>query len=546
MDQKSFLHDLHVLGAFDSERFRAVTFEGLSPRARQAADAFEAVVGEFPPGEIEAAGSVPDSAMARMAELGLFGLTIPRDYGGTGLSFAQYLKVVARVAPLDLSQALVSLAHLSIGLQGIVLYGTHEQKQRYLVPAAAGKLLFAYALTEPSTGSDAKHIRTSARLAEDGSHYVLNGQKTYITNANYAGAFTVFAQLEGHRPGYMGAFVVERDWDGVWVGKDMPKMGLKASSTAALRFEDVRVPAENLLGRPGDGFRIAMTILSYGRLAVCAGGVGLMERSLADMVKRASGRIQFGVPILNFELVQEKLAEARAHAFAAASMVEFAAHQLDAAPTANIAAETSHCKFYCTTRAWQTLYDAMQVAGGSGYLATNPYEKRMRDYRVATIFEGTTEIHSTYAPLYLMRAIASDLPRGTWGRVVALLRGALRRPAWPLSPRDPVAKRASRVSRACGRWVRWLLRLGLLLYGRDVGVREFFVRRITLMSVHQYALLASQARIEADRRAGAEVDGDLECLAYLTEEAREALWENRWPWPRRRERWGARIVRRLR
>ena len=161
-------------------------------------------------------------------------------------------------------------------------------------------MIFSYALTEPRIGSDAQHVETMAELSDDATHYVLNGQKTYITNANYAGGLTVFAQMDGKRPGFMGAFIVETSWDGVKIGKDMPKMGLKASSTAAIQLKDVRVPVENLLGKPGDGFRIAMAVLNYGRLGLGAASVGMMDQSLKDMMKRATTRIQFGVPIGDF------------------------------------------------------------------------------------------------------------------------------------------------------------------------------------------------------------------------------------------------------
>jgi acyl-CoA dehydrogenase family protein 9 len=523
MGRDSFLHDLHVLGGFDRERFEGFRFRAPEPRVEALAASFEDLAASFPPGEAEAAGAVPREAIARMGELGLFGMSIPAAYGGAGLPFSQYLKVVERMAAVDLSLALVSLAHLSIGVQGIVLFGSDDQKGRYLVPAAAGERVFAYALTEPATGSDAKHIRTSARRSDDGTHWILNGQKTYITNANYAQNFTVFAQIEGNRPGHMGAFIVDRASAGLTVGPDMPKMGLKASSTAFLRFDDVRGPDEDLLGEPGDGFRIAMTVLSYGRLAVCAAGLGLMERSVGDMVRRATGRVQFGVPISSFELVQEKIASAQVSRFVGANMVEFAARQLEDDPGANVAVETSHCKLFCTTRAWQVLYDAMQVAGGSGYLATSPYERRMRDYRVATIFEGTTEIHSIYPALLLLRGIGEGLPRAAASRAAALLRGAVRGSSWPIAPDLPDLREAARLARSCGRWVRRLLHLGALIWGKGVTSRQYLLRRITWLSAREYGILAALGRIEGERREGRDVGESAALLGAFVQETDEAV-----------------------
>jgi acyl-CoA dehydrogenase family protein 9 len=515
----SFLHDLYVHGELRRSVLEEFRCEELLPEAQAAVVAFEALAEQYPAAENEAAGALPPAARAEMGAQGLFGMTVPAEFGGMGLPFSQYLKIVARIAPTDLSLALVSLAHLSIGLQGIVLYGTPDQKRRYLVPGAAGEMVFAYALTEPQIGSDAQHIQTHANPSRDGSHYLLDGQKTYITNANYADAFTVFAQLEGQRPGTMAAFIVERDAEGLTVGRDMPKMGLKASSTAAVGFDRVVVPRENLLGQPGDGFRIAMSILNYGRLAVAAAGVGLMEQAVRDIRSRAEARIQFGVPIASFELIREKAAKARLNAFVAAHMVEFAARQLERSPLANVAVETSHCKLFCTTRAWDALYDAQQVAGGSGYLAVSAHERRLRDWRVATVFEGTTEIHSMYPALFLLRAIGERLPRWLPARGWALLQGGLRRPPWPPSPADRVLRRCLASARRMGRQFALLLRVCLLRYGKGVVTRQFLLRRLTWLSLYAFGLLAAAAGVEAERKAGRPVDEALLLLAAFREEA---------------------------
>ncbi len=196
--------------------------------------------------------------------------------------------------------------------------------------------------------------------------------------------------MDPQHPGFMGAFIVETGWEGVKIGKDIPKMGLKASSTAAVHFKDVRVPKQNLLGSPGDGFKVAMTILNYGRLALGAASVGILNQAVEDMLKRSKNRIQFGRPIQDYELVQEKIVTARVNASVVSAITSFTAAMLDKNPLAPVAIESSHCKLFGTTRAWNSLYDAQQVAGGSGYLSTQPYEMRMRDFRVTTIFEGTT------------------------------------------------------------------------------------------------------------------------------------------------------------
>ncbi|MDF1552436.1 MAG: acyl-CoA dehydrogenase family protein [Deferrisomatales bacterium] len=545
MDSASHLFTLHRDAVLDPTAFAELPEVALSPAGEQALAAFRDILAGHPPEQLEKRGHVPKAVLRLLGKQGLFGLTIPVEHGGLGLPFSEYLRVVAEMAKSDLSLAMASLAHLSIGLQGIVLFGTPEQQQRWLPAAARGSTVFAYALTEPATGSDAQHIATRARLSEDGAHYLLDGQKTYITNANYADGFTVFAQLDGGSG--MVALVVERDSEGLTVGPDMPKMGLKASSTAFLRFDGVRVPVANRLGEPGEGFRVAMAILNYGRLAVCAAGVGLMEQSLVDMARRAKQRQQFGVAIGTFELIQEKLAAARVDGFIAGSMVDFAARQLERDATANVAMETSHCKLFATNRAWHTLYEAMQVAGGSGYLATNPYEKRMRDYRVATIFEGTSEIHSIYPAGFLLRAFAGALPRGGAARVRALLGGALRRLRWADAGGGPVERRAHRTARRCARAARFLGHLALAVHGEEVGRREFVLRRITWLSTYAYGLLAAEARVRALVKArgpeGAAAEREL--VEAFRDEARSALWQLWRPWNSAREKRVGRIVSRL-
>ncbi len=309
---------------------------------------------------------------------------------------------------------------------------------------------------------------------------------------------TVFAQLDPNRPGFMGAFIVETGWEGVRVGKEMPKMGLTASSTAAIQFEDVRVPKENLIGRPGDGFRIAMTVLNYGRLGLGAASTALMDISADDMLKRASSRIQFQAPIKSFQLVQEKIVRAEVNSAVSSAMNRFAASLLRDEPLHGAAIETSHCKLFGTTRAWEAAYDALQVAGGAGYLKTLPFEKRMRDFRVATVFEGTTEVHSVYPALLGMRYIEKwrrESGRSPLALVFELAKLLARGERWPRSLKNSVMRKALGEAKKCAGAARILLIGGLLLYGRQIaggrtGKREYLLRRITTLSLYTFGLLA--------------------------------------------------------
>ncbi|UCF29976.1 MAG: acyl-CoA dehydrogenase family protein [bacterium] len=520
---KGFLEELY-LDVFNRGRFGALTFPGRDPKAEEIIAEYRKLIKDYSPARLEEEGTIPDELMDGLKKLGLFGLNVPAGLGGVGLSLTGYLSVLESMARTDMALALTPTAHLSIGIKGIILFGTEEQKRKYLTKAASGEMIFAYALTEPKVGSDARHITTSVTLSEDGRHYILNGQKTYITNGGFAGGLTAFAQMDPERPGFMGAFIVETAWNGVQIGNEIPKMGIKASSTTPITFTDVRVPAENLLGKPGDGFRIAMTVLNYGRLGLGAASKGAMDQSLDDMFQRASSRVQFGVPIRDFELVQEMMVRAAAHSLAAEAMTAATAGLLEADPTGPMAIESSHVKLYGTTRAWDTLYDALQTAGGSGYLSSSPYEKRMRDFRVTTVFEGTSEIHSIYPALFLLRNLGKRIRgMGRLRQAIYLLRGAYGSPGLSPAYSEPGMKRAAGLAGRLARGVRKMVHLGLMKYGRDVVGHEFFLRRVSRLSLALYGLLASLALIDARKKDGEDISTDLNRLRYLTEEAARTL-----------------------
>jgi len=484
---------------------------------------------QYPPRQLETEGRLTSEVLEKLKSIGFFGLNISSTYGGAGLSLRQYLKVVEVVASDSLAMGFTSLAHLSIGVKGIVLFGNKEQKHHYLTKAATGEMIFCFALTEPRQGSDAKHIETTASLSDNGEYYVLNGSKTYITNANYAQAMTVFAQMDPLRPGFMGAFIVETGWEGVKVGEEIPKMGLKASSTAAVHFKDVRVPKENLLGSPGDGFKIAMTILNYGRLALGAASVGIIKQSVEDMLKRSKNRTQFGKPIQNYELIQEKIVTARVNALVVSAITTFTAEMLEKNPLASAAIESSHCKLFGTTRAWNSLYDALQVAGGSGYLSTQPHEMRMRDFRVTTIFEGTTEIHSIYPALFVIRTLTKQIQKAFPGKIARfhqLLKMLFRRSSWKIKFRHRRLNRAVRLARSLARRIRLLILMGIMIHGSKVTEKQFYLRRITFLSFYLYGLLAVTARLSSKQKERSDLSEDMNILAYFMEEARSYQQQN--------------------
>jgi acyl-CoA dehydrogenase family protein 9 len=519
-EPETFLAGLY-LDHFDRSLFSSFSTPATAPETAGIIAGFSELSKDYLAAELEKAGTLPDQLWLGLKKLGIFGLNIPKEYGGQGLSLTQYLLVLQTLAGFDLALALIPTAHLSIGVKGIILFGTEDQKKRYLPRAACGEMIFAYALTEPEIGSDAQHITTTATLSADGQSYILKGHKSYITNGGYAGGLTVFAQMDPERPGFMGAFIVETANPGVKIGRSLPKMGLAVSSTTTITLDEVRVPRENLLGAPGDGFKIAMSILNYGRLGLGAASAGVMARAVTDMRQRSGSRIQFGKPIAEFELIREKMVRARVHGAVAEAMTAFTAHLLELAPTANLSIESSHTKLFGTTRAWDCLYEAMQTAGGAGYLATLPYEKRLRDFRVTTIFEGTSEIHTIYPPLYLLRLLTGegrDEERGGISRLLGLVRKLLRYPCLNLHFQEPEMNRAvARISRAVWR-IKLMLGWGLLRHGHRLPDRELYLGRITGISLYLYGTLCLLAAINSHRAQGEVRCRELRLLDYFLDE----------------------------
>ena len=492
METPGFLEKLYS-GSFDEKLFSSCHGPDISERAKGILDNYLSILKNYTPVELEEKGELPPELWDGLKSSGMFALTIPETYGGSGLSLWDYLWIIEGAAAHDMGLAIVPLAHHSIGLKGIILFGSEEQKQKYLPPASSGDMIFAYVLTEPNTGSDAQHITTSAEIAPDGKHYILNGTKTYITNGGYAGGMNVFAQLDKNNPGYMGAFIVETGWEGVTVGKNMHKMGLALSSTTMVKFNNVKIPVENLIGKPGDGFKIAMTILNYGRLGLAAASTGLMNQSADEMIKRANKRIQFSVPISNFELIQEKIVKARVYAFLSKAITAFTSGMIENDSMIRAAVETSHAKLFSTTNTWDVLYDALQVHGGSGYLKTLPYEKRLRDFRVTTVFEGTSEIHTIYPPLFLLRNMTKGkkYPGSSLVKIIKSVFALFKGPLIKNKPDDPLLKKALKQALKRVRRVRFMLVAGILTYGNKITGREFLLRRITRQSIDGFLLLSA-------------------------------------------------------
>jgi acyl-CoA dehydrogenase len=346
--------------------------------------------------------AIPGEILKEMRDIGLFGLTIPREYGGLGLTMEE--EVLTSIEMCRASPAFRSIAGTNngIGSQGIVIDGTEEQKKYYLPRLATGELIGSFALTEPGAGSDAGSLTTSAR--RDGDHYVINGAKRYITNAPEAGVFTVMARTDPQSKDARGvsAFIVERASPGLSVGTPDRKMGQRGSHTADVIFENVRVPAANLIGgKEGVGFKTAMKVLDKARLNIAAVCVGAATRMRDEALSYAMERKQFGQPVGEFQLVQAMLADCETEIFAARSMTLEAARQRDNG--ASVTMEAACCKYFAAEMCGRVADRAVQIHGGAGYMQEYAVERFYRDVRLFRLYEGTSQIQQLVIARHMIR-----------------------------------------------------------------------------------------------------------------------------------------------
>ncbi|MCW8196772.1 acyl-CoA dehydrogenase [Proteobacteria bacterium 005FR1] len=336
-------------------------------------------------------GKIPDDVVQEMKELGFFGLTIPEEYGGMGLTMEEEVLVAFELGRTSPAFRSLIGTNNGIGSAAIVFDGTEEQKQKYLPLYASGETIGSFCLTEPDVGSDSAAVKTTA--VRDGDHYILNGTKRYITNASRAGTFTVMARTNPEIKGARGvsAFLVDADLPGITLGPVDKKMGQAGSTTCDVIFEDCRVPADALIGgKEGEGFITAMKVLDRGRLHISGVSVGAAERLIGDALKFAMERKQFGKPIAEHQLIQAMLADSKAEAYAARCMVLEAARKRDQGH--QISTEASCCKLFATEMVGRVADRAVQIHGGAGYMAEYAVERFYRDVRLFRLYEGTSQI----------------------------------------------------------------------------------------------------------------------------------------------------------
>ncbi len=362
--------------------------------------------------EWDEAGEMPREILRQTAELGLMGLAVPEEYGGLGFKQNAYARIFQDLAGIDASLAVTLGAHQSIGYKALLLFGSDEQKKRFLPRLASGELVACYCLTEPSSGSDAASIKTRATLSADGRYYTITGNKLWITNGGIAGFMTVFAKTEieheGQKSEKVTCFALELPAEGVTVGPPEDKLGIRASWTNAVHFDQVKVPVENIIGGVGQGFKVAMGVLNHGRMGLAAGSVGAAQKMIEASITHANERVQFKKKIGEFGMVKEKIGRVMANIFAAESMVYMTTALMDRKDI-DYSIESAIAKVFASEMLWEAVDENVQIWAGLGFMKEYPYERALRDARINRIFEGTNEILRAFIGLSGMQGPGQEL-----------------------------------------------------------------------------------------------------------------------------------------
>ncbi|TYP70683.1 acyl-CoA dehydrogenase family protein [Paenibacillus methanolicus] len=479
------------------------------------------------------------ASLRAAGDLGLLGADVPEVFGGLGLDWASSTLLAEKLAAAG-SLGLTMNAHAGIGTLPIVLFGTAEQKARYLPDLAAGKRIAAYALTEPGAGSDALRMKTTARLSPDGTHYVLRGAKQFVSNAGAADVFVVFAKVDGD---YITAFIVERGMDGFEIGPEERKMGINGTSTCSLHFDDTPVPADNVLGEAGYGHAIAFNVLNIGRFKLAAHCVGGAKEALAAAVRHAGKRKQFGRTLTAFPLVGAKLADMNIAAYAAESMAYRTAGRLEdalrgmraehaeadgnweavSAMLEEYAIECSANKIFATEALDRIVDEALQIHGGYGYMQGSAAEQMYRDARVHRIVEGTNEINRLLIPTALMRkALRGELPLLRKARA---LQHKLHQPMPLPAFTEPLAKETYRIGQAKTAFLA-VGGLAVQKYGLGLEQQQEVMCALADMMIQIYAmesacLRARKRLLSAEGASGSQLAAEM--TAVFVQEAMDRI-----------------------
>ncbi len=497
--------------------------------------------------EWDVKGEMPASFVEELRQFGLFGLVIPEEHGGLGFGSAAYSRVLQAIAQHDGSVALTVGAHSSIGMRGLLLFGTEAQKRRGLPKLATGEMIAAFCLTEPGAGSDAASVKTTA--VKQGDHWLLNGEKLWITNGGMASFFTVFAKtpavtVEGKAQ--MTAFVVTRDMPGVSIGPHEDKMGIRASSTTSVHFEDVKIPDDHVLGEVGKGFKTAMRILNAGRTGLGGGCIGAMKRLIGLAARQAKERRQFGRPISEFGLIRQKVGDMVVDCYATEAVVGMVAGIIDQGYQ-DYAVEAAISKVFATEALWRVADEALQIAGGNGYMREFPYERALRDSRINRIFEGTNEILRLFIALTAVNDVAAQLKElaqsmkgvlndpikgfgvlSDYALKQASIRTGLVGEKRGFTVLHPALKEIAEQFEEAAREVAWAADRLLRRHGRAIVEKQFALRRLAdlLTDLFVEACVLSRVNTALEEKGEQGAAREMEILGVFARKARRRIRAN--------------------
>ena len=454
-------------------------------------------------------GAMPREIVTALAEMGMMGVAVPEEFGGLGLPQQAYARIFQELAGIDGSLTVTLGAHQSIGYKALLLFGTNEQKKKFLPRLASGELVACYCLTEPSSGSDAASIKTKATLSPDGKHFVLNGSKLWITNGGIANFMTVFAKTEiedkGEKKEKVTCFILELPLEGVTPGPCEHKLGIRASWTNAIAFDNVKVPIENVIGGVGQGFKVAMGVLNHGRMGLAAGCVGGAKKCIEAAVTHANERVQFQKKIGDFGMIQEKIGRMVINCYAAESMAFMTTSLIDRGDV-DYSIESAAAKVFCSEMMWEVADENLQIWAGSGYMKEYPYERWLRDARINRIFEGTNEILRAFIALTGMQGPGQEL---------AGLAEAIKYPLKGLGPvsdfavrkikqniiGESITKAHPSLKKMAGMLeeyaVEFSTQIEVLLrrHGKQIHLRQFAQKRIADIAIDFYAMVCILSRV---------------------------------------------------
>ncbi|MGQ0641964.1 MAG: acyl-CoA dehydrogenase family protein [Gemmatimonadaceae bacterium] len=468
---------------------------------------------QIDPARIDDEETVPAAIIRDFARIGMLGLTIPEAYGGLGLSATAYARVFGELAAIDASLAVLVGVHCGLGSKAIVLYGNDDQKTRYLPMLARGETLAAYALTEPNVGSDAQHIEATATYDAARNEWVLNGRKIWIGNGHRAGVIVTFAQTAVERGGKSvqrpTAFVVRPDMPGLRVVGTVRKLGIRGSTQAELSFENLRVPADHVLGHVGKGFSVAVHVLNGGRLTLVAGCTAGARKALTEMLRFAEQRVQFGQPIAAYEITQRKVATLAAEVHAAESMLAELTALVDRGE-GDYSMEAACAKVFTSDLVWRACDELVQVAGGRGFVKPYPYERMLRDARINRIFEGTNEVLRLFIALNGVQGPSEHLkelgvavrrPLQNWGLLSGYAASRVRSVLRATPTLDaPLSERLATHKRYFEKHVAELKEhtaKAILKHRAAIVERQFVLERLANMAIELFATACVLARTQA-------------------------------------------------